>query len=152
MNWKRPHLWIGVTSFVLVLSVALVDMGQTSPGPLATVHHREEGLADSGSCSECHGGWRRSMTNSCLECHEGIGGELEVRDGLHGMMEPKLAGKCAARPDGFTAEEWQQRRPDRRKAFSRASGLATGSKSPRSRITQAALQTRTWSALPLWSR
>ena len=93
MSIAKPHLWIAGVSALLVVAVALVDLRRTSPGPLAAVHGREPDLHGR-SCSQCHGGWTSSMTESCLECHAAIEQHVETGAGLHGAIGD-LAKKCA---------------------------------------------------------
>lgn len=94
MKLKNPHLWIAFFSAVGVVSMGLIDFGRTSPGALAAVHQRESELTERGSCSECHGGWGTTMTQSCLECHEDISGQMDDGSGFHGALEEK-AKLCA---------------------------------------------------------
>lgn len=95
MSLRRPHVWIAFLSATVVLLVALVDVRRTSPGPLSSVHAREPDLAGGRDCSECHGGWTSSMTEACLDCHEGIGEQIDVRAGLHGVVGKPKAHQCA---------------------------------------------------------
>lgn len=95
MRLRRPHLWIAITSGCLVVSLALVDLGQTSPGPLASVHERSPDLSGSSGCSACHGGWRRDMTQACLECHAGVAEDIQTRHGLHGVLGDESVARCA---------------------------------------------------------
>ncbi len=95
MNVKRPHFWIAAVSATAVLTVALVDMGATSPGPLTTAHERHPDLSGNMGCAACHGGWFTSMTEACLDCHEVIGRDVEEGKGLHGALERATAMQCA---------------------------------------------------------
>lgn len=92
---KSPHLWIGVFSAIGVLSMAIVDGRKTSPGELAHVHANVPELAGRSGCADCHGGWTSSMTSACLDCHEVIAGQIDVGDGLHGMLDEIRVKKCA---------------------------------------------------------
>ncbi len=89
----RPRFWIAFFSAVGVLSLALVDAERTSPGPLAAVHELTPELSGSSGCSDCHGGWRSTMTASCLECHGAIEAQVGAGSGLHGVLEDVQA--CA---------------------------------------------------------
>lgn len=89
-----PKTLIAVISLGAVLGAAIVDFGRTAPGQLMAAHSRIEGLADSGSCSQCHGGWTTTMTESCLECHELIQIHIEERIGLHGTIDPEGVKQC----------------------------------------------------------
>lgn len=95
MTFRSPRAWIAITSAAIVLYLGVGYVSRTSPGPLATVHEREKKLTGIGSCSNCHGGWLGSITNSCVECHANIGKQLEERGGLHGTLKPELARECA---------------------------------------------------------
>ena len=95
MNWKKPHLWIALMSMVGVFSLAVVDMGRTSPGVLATVHQRIPELADPSGCADCHGGWTTSMQDACLACHEVVADHIDTGIGLHGILGDDLVSRCA---------------------------------------------------------
>lgn len=95
MKVRAPHFWIAVLSLAAVVLVAAVDMRRTSPGPLTTVHQREEELQGRSGCSQCHGGWFSSMTKACLDCHEIIGQQLETSKGLHGSIAREEMERCA---------------------------------------------------------
>jgi len=95
VSWRSPRLWIALLSLLAVVSVAVVDMGRTAPGPLTTVHQREQDLRGRGGCAECHGGWTGTMTSACLDCHGVIGEQIEQGAGLHGMLDPRNARVCA---------------------------------------------------------
>jgi len=92
---KNPRFWIAFFSMFGVLSLAIVSIGKSSPGPLASVHEREAQLVGRGSCSECHGGWTRSMASACLDCHAPIEEQLAAASGLHGTLEKEVARQCA---------------------------------------------------------
>ncbi len=95
MNLRKPQLWIAAISATAVLLVAVVDLGRTSPGPLTAVHEREPELAGRRDCSECHGGWMRSMSAACLDCHADIRAQMEAHEGLHGVIGENKARQCA---------------------------------------------------------
>lgn len=95
MNWRSPHLWIGVMSALAVVGLAAVDYGRTSPGPLSAVHQREDALQGRGGCADCHGGWTRSMGEACLDCHAAVAEHIEEQRGLHGGIGED-AMECAA--------------------------------------------------------
>ncbi|MEM7200613.1 MAG: hypothetical protein AAF628_10130 [Planctomycetota bacterium] len=91
-----PQLWLGLFSAAVVLYLVSGDMGEASPGPVATVHARVDDLDGGNHCASCHGGWFSDMTASCLECHEAIGQQVEADTGLHGgMISDEQAGQCA---------------------------------------------------------
>lgn len=95
MKLGGAGFWIALLSTAAVALVGVVDLRRTSPGPLTTVHGREQDLAGSSSCSECHGGWFSSMTESCNACHERIESQIELGDGLHGALGAQRASQCA---------------------------------------------------------
>jgi hypothetical protein len=95
VNVRSPGLWIGVFSLLAVLGVALVDMRQTSPGPLATAHGRVPELNGRAGCAECHGGLMGGMTQACLDCHAVVADQIELGDGLHGAVEAERARLCS---------------------------------------------------------
>jgi len=86
----NPRFWIAFLSTAAVLCVAAVNLDRTSPGPLATVHARED-LA----CADCHGGWFGTMTEACLACHEAVGDQIEASGGLHGALGSLRAQACS---------------------------------------------------------
>lgn len=96
MKLKKPHVWIAAFSAGAVVGVALVDIRQAAPGPLALVHQQEIDLLDGKSCKQCHGGWTTSMTEACSECHASIVDQIEAGIGLHGVLGRDQAMRCAA--------------------------------------------------------
>jgi hypothetical protein len=92
----RPHLWIALFSAAAVGLVAVVNLGRTSPGPLARVHSRMDDLNDRWSCSECHGGWGASMQSACLDCHEEVAAHIQSGAGLHGALDATVREACAS--------------------------------------------------------
>jgi len=91
----NPRLWIFVFSALAVSMFAIVDMGKKSPGPLSAVHERAPDLDGGGACSECHGGWRRSMSQACLACHADVASQVEAGSGLHGKIARSEIESCA---------------------------------------------------------
>jgi len=93
MKLRDPRLWIGAVSAAAVVWFVVQAVGlRAAPGPLAAVHARVPELAGRFGCSQCHGGFTRGMTASCLECHAEIEAQLAAGTGLHGTVE---SGKCA---------------------------------------------------------
>ena len=92
---SRGRIGIAILSATVVVYIAVAGMGGNSPGPLAEVHAREAGLSGSDSCSRCHGGWFREMTEACLSCHQPIGVRIDKGSGLHGSLEGARARRCA---------------------------------------------------------
>jgi len=95
MKLKGPHLWIGIFSAIGVVSMAVVDTRRPAPGELAAVHQSVAELEGGTGCADCHGGWTRSMTSACLDCHDQIAGQMEVGEGLHGVLDEHKAQRCA---------------------------------------------------------
>jgi hypothetical protein len=93
---RGAQLGIALFSTAAVVLIAVVDTRSASPGPLASVHGREEKLSGDGDCSSCHGGWFSNMTESCSECHERIEQQIESHEGLHGALSRTQAVQCAA--------------------------------------------------------
>jgi hypothetical protein len=99
---------IALASLGAVLVVAYVDVERTSPGPVALVHARIADVDGGANCSACHGGWRTSMTEACLECHAPIAQQIAGGRGLHGTLasasvsqsgaalvtDPNACGRC----------------------------------------------------------
>lgn len=96
MNLRSPRLWLAVVSACTVVTMAVVDTERTSPGELSGVHQRQPELAGGTACAACHGGWFSGMTASCLECHEAIGAQIDEDRGLHGVLGPSFAERCAS--------------------------------------------------------
>ena len=94
MKLVDPRLWLAAVSTGIVVWVSIDALERTTPGPLAAVHGRDPELADSRSCSSCHGGWFQSMTSACLQCHQPIAAQLDAGDGLHGTMPRARAESC----------------------------------------------------------
>src|SRR5262245_28367184 len=95
MRLRSPSLWIATFSAGAVIAFVVSDIGQRpSPGPLAEVHGRGEDLAGQRDCSECHGGWSESMSESCLACHADVKDDVDTRTGLHGTMPKESVGEC----------------------------------------------------------
>ena len=94
MKLSNPRLWIGLCSGLVVLLVAFVDMGRKSPGPLTSVHQREESLMARNGCADCHGGFFSGMQSSCFECHQVIDEQMQAGTGLHGVIDQGVAARC----------------------------------------------------------
>ncbi|MCA8958297.1 MAG: hypothetical protein KDC87_19625, partial [Planctomycetes bacterium] len=92
---RNPKLWITLLSTGGVLYFTLGDLTKTAPGPLASVHQRDAKLRGWNRCSACHGGWFRTMTQSCLVCHREIETDLGNGTGLHGHLPADRAKECA---------------------------------------------------------
>src|SRR5262249_51624130 len=91
-----PSLWIAVFSALAVAGFVVGDISRrTSPGDLTQVHKREPDLTGRWHCSNCHGGWRQSMTEACLVCHKTIGDQIAAGGGLHGHLDGQLRDQCS---------------------------------------------------------
>jgi hypothetical protein len=83
-------------SLILVVALVVNDLERTSPGPLSAAHGQVAELDGGRNCDACHGGWMRSMTASCNECHEQIEQQLAESRGLHGAIESVDPSACEA--------------------------------------------------------
>jgi hypothetical protein len=92
---RSAKLWITVVSLMAVSLFAIVDTRRASPGPISSVHGKVEDLQGRGGCSECHGGWFSTMTESCKACHVLITEQITDRKGLHGHLDAVVADRCA---------------------------------------------------------
>lgn len=95
MKHKLPHLVVLLGSLAGFLSVAVVDLGRTSPGPVTRVHGAIDEIARGESCSSCHGGVFESMADACLDCHEAIEQHIEDGTGLHGFLSGTEVSRCS---------------------------------------------------------
>lgn len=95
MNIHAPRIWLAFFSGTAVFLLALRDAGKITPGDLAEVHERVPELADRDGCVLCHGGGGVTMGDSCLECHDRIDQQLDLGDGLHGMLDERVVVGCA---------------------------------------------------------
>lgn len=96
-RWRTvfdPKVLIAFFSSLIVFSMAIVDVGRSSPGPLSEAHGRESELAGRFGCADCHGGWRQSMARACMECHEAIEHQVDAATGFHGHLDGALALEC----------------------------------------------------------
>ena len=95
MSKTRASLVLGIVSAIAVLVLAMAVAERKSPGPISAVHGRIAELAGGEACAECHGGFFGSMRSACSECHTDIRAQIEDRRGLHGSLEPAVAGTCS---------------------------------------------------------
>lgn len=96
-RWRTvldPKVLIAFFSSLIVFSMAIVDVGRSSPGPLSEPHARESQLAGRFGCADCHGGWRQSMARACMECHEDVEHQVDASTGFHGELDGELALEC----------------------------------------------------------
>lgn len=98
----KARILIAFFSAMVITLVAVSDMRRTSPGPLAAVHGRVEGLNGANDCSACHGGFFESMQAACLECHGDIEAQLQGATGLHATLGARTeqCGLCHAEHHG----------------------------------------------------
>ena len=98
MTWRRTigstSLAIGIVSLAIVFSSFYADVQNTSPGDVARVHAHLVTGANKQNCALCHGTNSKTMTESCLDCHQDIAGQLEIQTGFHGLMDAKLSTDC----------------------------------------------------------
>jgi hypothetical protein len=98
VKWRRifhtASIGIALVAIAIVVGAVYLDVQDTSPGPLATVHVREPRLASSQNCTLCHGSDSQSMTSACLDCHADIDAQLNQPAGFHGRLEPTQARDC----------------------------------------------------------
>lgn len=87
---------------LVLLSVAAVgwliwsDLERTSPGPISRTHAAVAELRGSDGCEACHGTGADGMPNACKACHDEVAHDFEAVEGLHGLLDAKLAGDCGA--------------------------------------------------------
>jgi hypothetical protein len=89
MRVLKPRLFIAFGSALVVITVAVIDTGRTSPGPVSAVH------GNISSCNDCHGGWFESMDDACLACHE----RIESESALHATFDARC-GLCHSEHHG----------------------------------------------------
>ncbi len=86
MNLRDPKLWLAAISLVIVTFLVIIDLGNTSPGPLSRAHAAVEGL-DESTCDRCHGEGEATLADACNECHEPIAEQLLGKSGFHGFLD-----------------------------------------------------------------
>lgn len=96
MNRRAAGIVLSVVSALCVGFMAFVATDRKSPGPISAVHAGLEAIDGGAACSQCHGGWFGSMRKACLECHEDIAAQIPAGAGLHGRLDPAVAGNCAS--------------------------------------------------------
>jgi hypothetical protein len=95
MNVRTTAIVLGALSAIAVLLLVFAATDRKSPGRVSTVHGRIEELDGGNACAKCHGGWFGDMRSACSECHADVAAQLVQRRGLHGSLEPDLAGNCS---------------------------------------------------------
>jgi hypothetical protein len=101
MKWRRPGIWLGLASALLVVAFVMWDSKRISVGPLSAVHeHARAGLED--DCEACHGSGGSSMASACAGCHADIARQIEARTGLHGTITADVSrcGTCHSEHHG----------------------------------------------------
>ena len=83
-----------VTTVLLVVSLVALDAGRGNPGPLASVHSRDDSLTGVAGCERCHGDDSTTMAEACFACHDVIERQVARGEGLHGNLDG--AGACGA--------------------------------------------------------
>ena len=94
MKLRDPKLWLALFSTAAVVWVLVIDLERTSPGPLAGAHAQLAELRDAAACDACHGGWLRSMSQACGDCHDGVEADVAEGRGLHGTFTGVEAERC----------------------------------------------------------
>lgn len=95
MSKARTGLVLAIVSAIAVLLLAMAVTERKPPGAISAVHSRVEAIAGGEACAACHGGWFGSMRSACCACHADIQAQITARRGLHGSLEPGVAGDCA---------------------------------------------------------
>lgn len=101
MRWRKPGIWIGIASLLLVVGFVAWDARRISPGELSAVHERaREGLAR--DCEACHGEAGATLASGCATCHEDVARQIAAREGLHGTMAADVTacGTCHSEHHG----------------------------------------------------
>ncbi len=95
MKLRRPGLWLGIASALLVTLLVWSDRRRDSPGPVSATHAQDPSLAERG-CERCHGRGSESMTSACATCHTDIGAEIREKKGFHGRLaaDPDACEAC----------------------------------------------------------
>lgn len=94
MRLQTSQLVLAALSIALVTFLVVVDLEQTSPGPLSASHAAVEELAE-GACDRCHGANERSLAEACQDCHEVLAAQLTAEVGFHsGLPEVNDCGLC----------------------------------------------------------
>jgi len=95
VSWRDPRLWLGLASLVLVGALVWRDVERgASPGPLSSVHAREDQLAGAEGCDRCHGRGEAGFADACASCHGDVATDLAQRSGLHGALDPEVGAAC----------------------------------------------------------
>jgi hypothetical protein len=92
---RRPGMWLGLASALLVVAVVWSDRRRITPGAVSAVHARDPALAGAG-CERCHGQGTGDKAWACTTCHEDIGAEVSERKGFHGKIasDPRNCAAC----------------------------------------------------------
>ncbi|MBL8860094.1 MAG: hypothetical protein JNL28_16410 [Planctomycetes bacterium] len=101
MNFKKPGIWLGLASALLVVAFVVWDSKRLSPGDLSAVHmHAKASLAD--DCEACHGRPGESMADACASCHAEVTAQLSSQTGFHGTMtaDASRCGPCHSEHHG----------------------------------------------------
>lgn len=86
---------VGLIAAAIVVAAFYLDVQDSSPGELASVHAQHADLVGANHCAACHGAPGQSMTQACLNCHKDIGEQIDKARGLHGKLARKQASACA---------------------------------------------------------
>jgi len=93
---KSAPALLALMSLLVVAGVTWWEWNfHSSPGPLDPPHDMVPGFREADGCALCHGKTlRTSMVDACAECHGAIRHQIESHQGLHGVLDGKLAGEC----------------------------------------------------------
>ncbi len=88
MRFLAPKYLLTLLSAALILWVFNWEQERTLGPPLSRAHAQEQDLVQSGGCQSCHGSGEGTagMLQACIDCHDGIGQDLELARGLHGAQ------------------------------------------------------------------
>lgn len=100
------RLLLTLLSAAVVVTFLSLDMGDTGPGPVTSVHAQVPELDGGRNCVACHGtgpthlagaAGVAHLAQACLECHAPVAEQLEMSTGLHGKIDAaqqQLCGSC----------------------------------------------------------
>jgi len=101
VDLKKPGLWLGLASALLVIAFVAWDARKISPGDLSAVHALAQvDLGD--DCEACHGRPGETMASACASCHDDVTKQLAAKTGFHGNMTVDAArcGLCHSEHHG----------------------------------------------------
>lgn len=93
-------------SAAVVVAFLSLDLDDTGPGPVTSVHAQVPELNGGRNCVACHGtgpsylagaAGAAQLAQACLDCHAPIATQVELNEGLHGKLDAaqqQLCGSC----------------------------------------------------------